>query len=126
MFKQTSKAIHITTSFVGFHRWPEAPPSVAYLARPHRHLFKVIVECELKEDRQIEFHILKGWVDELVKGLPTWGPLPPDQDCSIWSCEKMAEFLAEEILNIERNTNYISVTVSEDGECGATICLERT
>lgn len=108
--------IWITTTFEGFHHWPDAPEKYAYLRNSHRHIFHVRLEVEVKHtNRELEFIALKNDVtnfckDELAgtRALPT-----------TYSCEKMCEILVVSYMQHEK-LPIISVTISEDGENGAT------
>lgn len=103
--------IWATTTKAGWHKWPTAPSRREYLSNSHRHLFKFRVEVEVIEnDRQVEFHDVLESLTSAVGKLPLVG--------SDMSCEMMAERIVE-ILRMQYE--YITeVTVSEDGECGAT------
>lgn len=103
-----------THVFEGFHHWPGAPEHRSYLRDPHRHLFHARVEVLVGDgDREVEFHDLRDaiteWVDSQERN---FGPA---------SCEHIAQRL---IMHLSDQYDVQSVTVSEDGENGAT--LERT
>lgn len=94
----------------GFHLWPNAPPSRAYLAQRHRHLFHVEVRVEVRhDDREIEFHDLLEEAEDLFE-------IADDT----MSCEMMARVLANRLMALH-DQRIFAVTVSEDGECGATV-----
>jgi 6-pyruvoyl-tetrahydropterin synthase len=117
----TSKSeVWITTEFVGFHRWPEAPDEVYYLRNLHRHLFKVKVTVPIEEDRQIEFHMLKADVDSALAE----SMLRSDNNRSTFSCEQTAELLAKAAIG-HYAIAWARAEVSEDGECGSTVFVER-
>lgn len=118
--KQT--AVWVDTQFVGFHQWKEAPDDIAYLRHPHRHLFKVRVSIPTTAEREIEFHQLKHALDDLIARLPC---ADPPRDFS-WSCEQIASHLAVHLLAQYPNHPHVGVCVSEDGECGASVVLERS
>lgn len=96
----------------GFHCWPDAPPHRAYLRDAHRHLFHVEVRTKVWHDnREIEFHDLldsarSAWRERCTTPLAA-------------SCEMKARAIAERLH--EATSRSYTVTVSEDGECGATI-----
>lgn len=97
----------------GFHRWPGAGGQRQYLADRHRHLFVIEVEVPVvHDDRDVEFHDLQDLIRQW------WGP-----DAREWgaaSCEHIAkELLAH--LQGAHGINPSRVTVSEDGESGATL-----
>jgi len=92
----------------GFHQWLQAPRRREYLAYRHRHLFHVEVACHVDhDDREIEFHDLLDFAEQNIE---IGGPR---------SCEHMARKLMEKLV-AEYNRPF-EVTVSEDGECGATV-----
>lgn len=91
----------------GFHQWNGAPVLREYLAFKHRHLFHVEIRCAVEhDDREIEFHDLLEYAEENIL---IGGPR---------SCEHMARELIEK-LEAEFKRPF-EVTISEDGECGAT------
>ncbi len=101
----------------GWHNWPDAPPHRDYLAAPHRHLFHVEVRVPVTHsDREVEFHDLLAFCRESGRG--------PGGHMGRASCEMMAAKLAVGIVD-HFNVSYTVVTISEDGECGATLTYER-
>lgn len=102
--------IFVRFTFEGFHSWKDASEHRKYLSYRHRHNFHVELRCHVEhDDREIEFHDL---IDEgksyFVNG-----------EMNNMSCEMMARKLAEDL-----STKYkrsFTASVSEDGECGATI-----
>lgn len=104
-----SASIWITTSFVGFHRWPEAPAEVQYLASLHRHVFNVRASWRVThDDRDKEFHIQKQLVENAIQNM---------LDIHLtnhWSCERWARAILAHV-------GAACVEVNEDGECGATV-----
>jgi 6-pyruvoyl-tetrahydropterin synthase len=108
--------VWVTTEFVGYHCWPDAPNEVSFLRNLHRHLFKVRVEVENKADRSVEFFILQRDVKTILSVLPTHeGDVGEHRTMS---CEGMAHFIHS---NLNEKYNVSSVIVSEDGENGATV-----
>lgn len=106
------RRVWVTHSFVGFHRWPDAPAHRAYLAQVHRHVFHVRVEVEVRHnDREVEFHDLLDAVKEWCAG-EQLGPA---------SCEGIAEWLGEKVRQAWNADppRAVTVSVSEDGENGA-------
>jgi len=107
------------TEFESLHCWPEAPDECIYLRHPHRHIFKVKLEIVVTDkNREVEFislgRELKYFCEE--QWPLTYRTSPPHVN---WhSCEMMAV----EISKWAADKKYIvhSVTVSEDGENGAT------
>ena len=107
-----TRTIHVTFQRAGLHCYPGAAPEVKYLSAPHRHLFKFQVNVDVEHnDRDIEFHTL---LNEL-EGQYDTGLLQLNNK----SCEMIAEELALYIVNKYNRTT--SVSVWEDGECGATV-----
>src|SRR5678810_1467580 len=102
----------------GWHNWPDAPERRAYLRASHRHMFLYEVRVNvtgLTLDRSIEFHDLLDYCREVVRG-PNLGAN---------SCEMLAKALAEHVLAWLEGLEIVcvTVTVSEDNECGATVVL---
>lgn len=106
--------IFVTFTRTGFHRWPDAPLLRAYLAAPHRHVFHFRVELDVHHDnREIEFHDL---LDTCTAVIDDYG-----EDWDSCSCEAIARRLLADVQDQYPGTSPL-VTVSEDGECGATVC----
>ena len=112
--------VWLTTSMIGFHAWPGAPEAVAYLRTPHRHRFGVRVEVSVRgSDREVEFHLLKREVHDL---LPT--AFEREADTGEYRFGSMScEMISGEVFSALSRAGYLitSVTVDEDGECGATV-----
>lgn len=107
----TKKIIWVTFQRPGFHRYPDAPEDVRYLANEHRHLFKFKVGIEVfHDDREIEFHQFLKWLEKLYSSI---------LNLDYRSCEMIADDLAREIQTRYPNRD-IEIEVSEDGECGVT------
>lgn len=108
----------ITARFTqaGLHHWPSAPPRRAYLASPHRHLFRVDVTARVGHgDRDVEFHDLAEQAAALfVRMGDPYHPESPLVDFGPRSCEVLAEQLAR--LLVARSIPAVQVVVSEDGE----------
>lgn len=101
--------VYATTSFEGFHKWPDAPDEVAFLRELHRHRFHVRVEVKVQhDDRQVEFILLQREVDRVIRFLQA------TKDVSCWSCERWARELFAEL-------PLWRCEVSEDGENGAIV-----
>lgn len=110
--------IFVRLQVVGFHFWPSAPPHRDYLGVRHRHLFHVEVRTQVKhQDREIEFHDLRD------AALFVWSDMvAPQGEAGSQSCETMARRIAIELAHsFDRD---FTVSVSEDGECGATVELQ--
>lgn len=109
--------IWVTTQFEAIHSWPNAPEKVAYLSHPHRHLFHVRVELEVQhDDREVEFILFKSAITEFCQSHFAGTP-------HHFSCEQMAKLLGFYVANLMTPNRKIVVSVSEDGENGATVCL---
>lgn len=106
---QLAKFVWVTARFMAYHRWKDAPESVAFLRDYHRHVFHVKLTVQVGHgDREVEFFTLK---DQLQRHLRTvWEGQRFDQ-----SCEQIAEVILWTF-------GAAQVEVSEDGENGATVC----
>lgn len=116
---KTSTEVYCTLQIEGVHHWPACPlEEVAYLRDLHRHMFHIKAYANVSHgDRDIEFIVLKhkilnwfydGWFDSELR-LFNFGSM---------SCEMIAERLIEEF-------NLSRCEVSEDGENGAIVSVER-
>jgi len=115
--------IWVTFQKEGIHRYPAALTDpvlatddyydVSFLGHPHRHIFHFKVGIEVfHDDRDIEFIQFKRWMEEL------YGTKQLDLDYK--SCEMIADELAHTI-NLAYSGRAMEITVSEDGENGATL-----
>lgn len=109
----TKTSIWITTSFIGYHQWPDAPDSHSYLSNKHRHKFGVRVEVPINKDRGIEFH----WLQEYVISLLDISPKGV-------SCETLATWLATKLMD-HLLVDWTIVSVDEDGENGSQAVITR-
>jgi hypothetical protein len=110
MIKQ--KFIWVTFQKEGIHKYPDAPEGVEFLKYPHRHIFHFRVELEVfHEDRDVEFILFKRELEKLFVD----GTMQLDYK----SCEMIADDLAFYITNKYSGRDLV-ITVSEDGENGAT------
>lgn len=118
----SSKFIWVTFQKEGLHKYPAAlnDPNLAtgkwddvsFLGYIHRHIFHFKVEIEVTHtDRDIEFIQFKRELENLYKD----GVLQLD----FKSCEMMADDLADYIID-KYPSRDLTITVSEDGENGAT------
>lgn len=123
MLKLERTMIWITFQKEGIHRYPAALDDpklatgdyydVSFLGHPHRHIFHFRVGIEVfHDDRDIEFIQFKRWMEELYGT----GQLELDYK----SCEMIADDLAHTI-NLAYPGRQMEITVSEDGENGATL-----
>ena len=110
MIKQ--KFIWVTFQKEGIHKYPDAPQGVEFLKYPHRHIFHFKVELEVfHDDRDVEFILFKRELEKLFAD----GTLQLDYK----SCEMIADDLAFYI-QAKYPKRDLVITVSEDGENGAT------
>lgn len=116
------RMIWVTFQREGIHCYPAAATDenlktndeydVSFLANPHRHIFHFNVAIQVfHNDREIEFIQFKRWLENLYKGI---------LELNFKSCEMIADDLYEAIASRYPNRD-IEITVSEDGENGATI-----
>jgi hypothetical protein len=122
------RMIFVTFQKEGIHKYPAAAtdPSLAtgdeydvsFLATPHRHIFHFNVAIEVfHNDRDIEFIQFKRWLLNLYSE----GTIQLDYK----SCEMLSDDLYEQI-SYRYPDRDIEITVSEDGENGATIYYNLT
>ena len=125
---KAKRRIFVTFQKEGIHRYPAAETDpklktgdeydVSFLASPHRHIFHFRVEIQVfHNDRDIEFIQFKRWLENLY----SQGTLQLDYK----SCEMISDDLYEVIASRYPN-RYVEITISEDGENGATIKYELT
>lgn len=102
----------------GFHCWPEAPEAQAYLRDRHRHLFHVEVSVMSGVDnaRSIEFHRLLEHAKTIMRDVALRGKM---YDYGHASCESIAASMALRLCRVY--STVVTVTISEDGECGSTV-----
>lgn len=123
--QHAQRMIWVTFRKEGIHRYPaaETDPNlktgdkydVSFLAYPHRHIFHFTVAIEVTHnDRDVEFIQFKRWLEELYSG--DQGVLSLDYK----SCEMICDDLYE-VIATRYPDRKIEITVSEDGENGATI-----
>ena len=111
-----SSSIWVTFQQEGMHYYNGAPEGVGFLKHSHRHIFHFTAEVQVHhDDRDIEFILFK----RELQGLYNNGVLEADNK----SCEMLANDLIDIITNRYPN-RWVKVTVSEDGENGATVFQE--
>jgi len=124
--KKSSTNIWVTFRKEGLHKYPAAlddpklatgdEQDVSFLGYIHRHIFHFKVELEVfHDDRDVEFIQFKRWLESLYAD----GTLQLD----FKSCEMICDDLAETINNKYPNRK-MTITISEDGENGATCSYE--
>ncbi len=105
--------IIVRTRFEGFHFWKEAPIEVDFLKLLHRHMFYVEAKIPVMDnDRQLEFFIVKRFIDSVIKNNF------PNGEIRGKSCEMIAEIILEEIQSKYALRKGVSVYVFEDNENG--------
>ena len=128
--KKGKSMIWVTFQKEGIHKYPAALEDpklatgdeydVSFLGYPHRHIFHFRVCIEVfHDDRDIEFIQFKRWLERLYSADKSGGVLVLDYK----SCEMICDELAEKI-NEKYPNRRMEITVSEDGENGATIQYE--
>jgi hypothetical protein len=125
---KAKRMIFVTFQKEGIHKYPAAASDfnlktgdeydVSFLGTPHRHIFHFNVAIEVfHNDRDIEFIQFKRWLENLYKG----GTL----ELNYKSCEMISDDLYE-VIATRYPEREIIITVSEDGENGATIQYNLT
>ena len=123
--QSAKRMIWVTFRREGIHKYPAAATDpqlatgdqydVSFLGYPHRHIFHFNVGIQVfHNDRDVEFIQFKRWLEQLYSG--TQGVLSLDYK----SCEMISDDLYEAIASRYPDRD-IKITVSEDGENGATI-----
>ena len=124
--KKSSTNIWVTFQKEGLHKYPAAlddpnlatgdEQDVSFLGYIHRHIFHFKVELEVfHDDRDVEFIQFKRWLESLYAD----GTLQLD----FKSCEMICDDLADTI-NTKYPNRKMTITISEDGENGATCSYE--
>ena len=126
--QHAKRMIFVTFQKEGIHLYPAAATDpalatgdeydVSFLGTPHRHIFHFNVAIEVfHNDRDIEFIQFKRWLLNLYSE----GTIQLDYK----SCEMLSDDLYEQIA-YRYSDRDIEITVSEDGENGATIYYNLT
>jgi hypothetical protein len=125
---QAKRMIWVTFQREGIHKYPGADTDpklatgdeydVSFLGYPHRHIFHFKVAIQVfHNDRDIEFIQFKRWLENSFRD----GVMKLDHK----SCEMISDELYMYIANRYPDRD-IEITVSEDGENGATIYYNTT
>jgi hypothetical protein len=125
--EQAKRMIWVTFQKEGIHCYPAASIDanlatgddydVSFLGTPHRHIFHFNVAIQVfHNDRDIEFIQFKRWLENLYRGT---------LELNFKSCEMISDDLYNQIANRYPDRD-IHITVSEDGENGATIYYNTT
>jgi len=120
---KAKRMIWVTFRKEGIHMYPAAATDpalktgdeydVSFLGTPHRHIFHFEVAIEVfHNDRDIEFIQFKRWLENLY----SQGTI----ELNFKSCEMISDDLYE-VIATRYPKRDIEITVSEDGENGATI-----
>jgi len=124
---QAKRMIWVTFQKEGIHCYPAASIDanlatgdeydVSFLGTPHRHIFHFNVAIQVfHNDRDIEFIQVKRWLENLYRGT---------LELNFKSCEMISDDLYQSIANRYPDRD-IHITISEDGENGATIYYNTT
>ncbi len=119
---KAKRMIWVTFQKEGIHCYPAANDDpklktndeydVSFLGTPHRHIFHFTVAIEVfHNDRDIEFIQFKRWLENLYRN---------GMELNYKSCEMISDDLFE-VIATRYPKRDIEITVSEDGENGATI-----
>ena len=122
------RMIWVTFQREGIHKYPGADTDpnlatgdeydVSFLGFPHRHIFHFTVAIQVTHnDRDIEFIQFKRWLENSFKS----GVMQLDHKSCEMICDDLYEFIASHYPKRD-----IEITVSEDGENGATIYYNTT
>jgi hypothetical protein len=125
---KAKRMIWVTFQKEGIHKYPGADTDpklatgdeydVSFLGYPHRHIFHFKVAIQVfHNDRDIEFIQFKRWLENSFRD----GVMKLDHK----SCEMISDELYMYIANRYPDRD-IEITVSEDGENGATIYYNTT
>jgi hypothetical protein len=122
------RMIWVTFQREGIHKYPGADTDpnlatgdeydVSFLGYPHRHIFHFTVAIQVfHNDRDIEFIQFKRWLENSFRD--------EVMQLNHKSCEMISDDLYEYIASRYPDRD-IEITVSEDGENGATIYYNTT
>ena len=122
------RIVFVTFQKEGIHLYPAAATDpalktgdqydVSFLGTPHRHIFHFNVAIQVfHNDRDIEFIQFKRWLENQYS--------QSILDLNFKSCEMISDDLYEVIASRYPGRD-IEITVSEDGENGATISYNTT
>lgn len=128
IMQSAKRMIFVTFQREGIHKYPAALEDinlktedeydVSFLGYPHRHIFHFRVGIQVSHnDREIEFIQFKRYLENLYGN----GVIELDNQ----SCEMICDGLYEHIASRYPERD-IEITVSEDGENGATIYYNTT
>jgi 6-pyruvoyl-tetrahydropterin synthase len=107
----------VKTEFQATHNWPTCNiEEVEFLKNEHRHRIFVTVKVETTGDREVEFFVLKGVVDQLIDDAYGFDKLKRMGSSSM-------ETISHRLLSELRQLGYNAVEVSafEDDEVGSVV-----
>lgn len=107
--RKALRYIEVSSRFIAFHQYPDAPEQVAFLREPHRHVFHVLAQLYVQhDDRDLEFFMVQAKLNAFLR---EW----EGENLGARSCEMLAEAIA---LYLEAcyPERVRLVSVSEDGE----------
>lgn len=116
----------VTFQVEGVHCWPDAPDHLLHLRSPHRHQFHFKVTFPQRKDRGIEFHEYRQYCMRVLSA--TYGREAPLMFAQFYSrsCEAIALHLAQAlVVSTQFPVNYVTVAVSEDGEFGSSVYVDK-
>jgi len=106
--------IEIKTDFEATHNWPECPiDEVGFLRNEHRHKIYVTAKIETTGDRQIEFFMFKGFIDDKINN--NFGTSRVKK-LGRKSMEELSTTLLNKIQDTYGTDRYVSVCCSEDNQ----------
>jgi len=125
IYNKAKRMIWVTFQKEGIHKYPAAAEDpalktgdnydVSFLGFPHRHIFHFNVAIQVfHNDRDIEFIQFKRWLEGMYSSAQNVLSL------DYKSCEMISDDLYDKIADRYPGRD-IEITVSEDGENGATI-----
>lgn len=132
---KASAEIIVSTKVVGFHRWPDAPPEVGYLAQKHRHIFTIKAAFFIDhDDRDLEYHKVIRDVRAVMRS--TWSFHHNDEfEFGHHSAEYIARQIGRDLRGITQWRHEAAfhpydeklhwVEVWEDDECGSRVTFKE-
>ena len=118
----STATLFVRFSQPGIHCWPDGP---GYLATPHRHQFYVEVQLDssVDDERSVEFHELLEHAKTVFRDVAhREGSVLGAHNYGRMSCESMADAVGRRLAKYYNRT--VSVSVSEDDECGAIVVTD--
>lgn len=114
--------IVVRSSFIGLHRYKDAPEPVKFLRDLHRHTFNVEIQISVTDnDRELEFIMVKDRLSIIMSNLQIFNEAVA---VGCMSCEQMAEYIIGQLQVHYGENRFYQCSVFEDGENGAIVCTE--